>query len=286
VVRYAVSLEDGSPHMSDLSNQEKRKFERIFGMGSGYVLDFSNRTFGEFIEDTVARNIFDEKYNYGSGSKANRFRAFWNEEPNHLVARTLRGLIAHGQEQQLFKNDSPELMEACLKAIARLEQGTTVAELDALKPLTEDKDFEALAQEVRDAINANKLEAGLDRLHTFVIKFVRSLCEKRGLTSDRDKPLHSLFGEYVKRLRSEKHLESDMSERILKSSISILEAFNDVRNNQSLAHDNKLLIYDESLLIFNHVAASVRFLRSLEARITRRQKTQPAVNSNTDDIPF
>jgi len=55
-----------------------------------------------------------------------------------------------------------------------------------------------------------------------------------------------------------------MTERILKSSISILEAFNDVRNNMSLAHDNSILNYGESLLIFNHVSASIRFISKLE----------------------
>ena len=61
-------------------------------------------------------------------------------------------------------------------------------------------------------------------------------------------------------------IESEMTLRILKSSISTLEAFNDVRNNRSLAHDNPVLNYDEALLIFNHVAGSIRFLRALESR--------------------
>jgi hypothetical protein len=30
--------------MADLSGAEKRKLEKLFGMSSGYVLDFSNRT--------------------------------------------------------------------------------------------------------------------------------------------------------------------------------------------------------------------------------------------------
>ena len=47
--------------------------------------------------------------------------------------------------------------------------------------------------------------------------------------------LHSIFGEYVKRLRDEGWVESEMGVRILKPSISVLEAFNDVRNNRSLA---------------------------------------------------
>ena len=62
-------------------------------------------------------------------------------------------------------------------------------------------------------------------------------CEPHGIAITRDKPLHSVFGEYVKALRDGSYLESAMTERILKSSISVLEAFNDVRNNKSLAHD-------------------------------------------------
>jgi hypothetical protein len=61
---------------------------------------------------------------------------------------------------------------------------------------------------------------------------------KHVLTVTQSKPLHSLFGEYVKRLRDGGYVESEMAVRILKSSISTMEAFNDVRNNRSLAHDN------------------------------------------------
>jgi Abortive infection C-terminus len=76
-----------------------------------------------------------------------------------------------------------------------------------------------------------------------------------------------------------------MAERILRTSISTLQAFNDVRNNQSLAHDNPILGYDEALLIFNHVASSIRFLRSLEGRVQRRPPPA-ATDDLDDDIPF
>ena len=56
--------------MSDLTSSEKRKLEQLFSMGGGYVLDFSNRTFSEFIEESVRRDIYDARYDYGSGSKA------------------------------------------------------------------------------------------------------------------------------------------------------------------------------------------------------------------------
>ena len=91
-------------------------------------------------------------------------------------------------------------------------------------------------------------------------------CEPHGIEVNRDKALHSIFGEYVKALREGGHLESQMAERIMKSSMSVLESFNDVRKNKSLAHDNPILNYEASLLIFNHVAASIRFIKALEVK--------------------
>ena len=163
----------------------------------------------------------------------------------------------------------------------------SVAALDALAATAAERDFAVVAEHVREAIEKNQPEGALDRLHTFVIKFVRIACEPHGIDVNRDKPLHSVFGEYVRALRDGGHLESAMTERILKSSISVLEAFNDVRNHKSLAHDNPILNYEESLLIFNHVAASIRFIKSLEAKIKAKAvTTKAAADAWDDDVPF
>jgi Abortive infection C-terminus len=143
-----------------------------------------------------------------------------------------------------------------------------------------------LARVVRDSIEKNEPEAGLDRLHTFVTKLIRTLAEKRGVAIDRGKPLHSIFGEYVKALRKAGLVESEMTERILKSSISTMEAFNTVRNEESLAHDNPTLNYDESLLIFNHVCSAVRFIRALEARAERAGTAASSQGAIDEEIPF
>ena len=246
--------------MADLTNTEKRQFERLLGMGGGYVLDFSNRTFAEFVMDATGRDPYDAKYDRGS-SKANRLRGFWAAEPNRLVGKLMGEMLQYSRTS--VDNQDPALRAQCKRTVARLVQDNPVQELDALVALGNERDFEVVAKAVRDAIDRDELEAGLDRLHTFVIKYVRSLREAQGVVVDRDKPLHSVFGEYVKQLKQDGHLESEMTARILKSSISTLEAFNDVRNNRSLAHDNPVLSYEEALLIFNHVAASLRFLRSI-----------------------
>jgi hypothetical protein len=269
--------------MSNLTNIEKRKFEQLLNMGGGYVLDFSNRTFSEFVTDSTGCDPYERPYYHGN-SKANRLRGFWLEEPNGVVAKLMGDMLDYGVENGLFTGKDV-LLDACRRVVTRMLQERSVAEADALTAISNERDFDTVAKAVREAIEKNELEAALDRLHTFVVKYVRALCTQHGITVTREKPLHSLFGEYVKRLRDGGHIQSAMAERILRTSISTLEAFNDVRNNQSLAHDNPILGYDEALLIFNHVASSIRFLRSLAGRLQRRTP-QAAFNDDLDDIPF
>lgn len=268
--------------MSDLTAIEKRKLERAFGMGSGYVLNFSNRTFAEFFLDSFGIDIYDSKYDYGSGSKANRMRAFWEQESNHIVGRVLDLLFTEWNEFRGY-GDPDEPPEECLRIVRRLKESAPVPDIEVLTPNTEDESFEALARSVREAIDRHEPESGLDRLHTFVVKYFRVLCEKRGLDTPRDKPLHSLVGEYVKQLKKEGQLESDMAERIVKSSISILEAFNRVRNESSLAHDNKILNYHESFLIYSHVASVIRFVKAIERP---DRKTSDQGGEEFEDLPF
>lgn len=37
--------------MGDLSGSDRRRLEKLFGMGGGYVLNFSERTFGDFFDE-------------------------------------------------------------------------------------------------------------------------------------------------------------------------------------------------------------------------------------------
>jgi len=271
--------------MADLSPIEKRHLERMLEMGGGYVLDFSNRTFSEFILDVTGREIDDARYSYASGSKANRLRAFWAIEPNHVVGTLLRSLLQYRQASGSSPTLAADLEEACCRVIDRLLQSSPVEDLAAIEPTLDSRGFDLIVKAVRSSIDQNQPEVGLDRLHTFVVKYIRALCERHGISVDRGKALHALTGEYVKHLKRSGYIESDMTERIMKSSIGVLEAFNWVRNNQTMAHDNPILNYDESLLIFNHVASCVRFMSALEMRLAEAAVI-PIAEPEEDDIPF
>ena len=272
--------------MSDLVLIERTKLERQFQMGGGYVLNFSNRTFAEFVVESTGQDIDDAKYvQYAGGSKANRLRAFWAKEPNHLVGKLITDLLEYCRPPA-GDPDRDRLFEECERIAARLRDSAPVAAIDAITPEGSERGFEVLVRAVRDSIEKNEPEAGLDRLHTFITKFIRTLSERRGVTTDKGKPLHSIFGEYLKTLRAAGLIESEMTERILKSTISTMEAFNRVRNDRSLAHDNPTLSYDESLFIFNHVCSAVRFIRAVETRAETISSTEKSDETIDDEIPF
>lgn len=79
--------------MSRLSPLEKRYFEDLLGMGSGYVLDFTNDSFAEFFRDTVKIDIYEAKYAINSESKARRLRTFWELESDPIVGKVLSTLV-------------------------------------------------------------------------------------------------------------------------------------------------------------------------------------------------
>jgi hypothetical protein len=112
--------------MSDLTSIEKIKLEKLLEMDSGYVLDFSNRTFQEFILESLNIDIYDEKYNYHSGSKANRLRCFWKEESNSTVGELLEKLLEYWRTKRLvahwvISTEEENLFNECQKISERLK---------------------------------------------------------------------------------------------------------------------------------------------------------------------
>jgi hypothetical protein len=257
--------------MSDLSITDKIKFEKILEMNSGYVSDFSNRTFQSFILEITHNDIYDSKYSISGDSKANRLRTFWNIESNFTVGSLLLALINYWKMNRIANNveisiQEERLMWECLEIAENLKRKTSIKNIDVIKDISKEEDFLTLSKLIHESIYQNEPRTSLDRLHTLLTKYIRLLCEKKSINVDKNKPIHSLFGEYIKYLKLNKLIESEMTERILKSSISIIEAFNEVRNNKSLAHDNQLLNNRESILIINNIINTIDYIESIESK--------------------
>ena len=90
--------------MASLITNDKQILEKLFQMSGGCVLNFSNRTMEEFFRDDLDINIYDEKYNYASGSKANRMRGFWQVDSDYIVGKSIIKLIEYIKNQILINN--------------------------------------------------------------------------------------------------------------------------------------------------------------------------------------
>lgn len=98
--------------MSTLTMLEKQIFEDLFGMAGGYVLDFTNRTFSELVEEAVSKEIYADAYGFMGNSKANRLRAFWKLESNPVVGKLLYALLEWGEEQNSLQEGSGKVNQA------------------------------------------------------------------------------------------------------------------------------------------------------------------------------
>lgn len=78
--------------MSSLTDIEKRYLENLLGMQSGYVLDYSDPTFGEFFNRHKI-DIHGLKYQTYGTSKAKKMRAFWEIEADALVGTILSEML-------------------------------------------------------------------------------------------------------------------------------------------------------------------------------------------------
>lgn len=78
--------------MSSLTDIDKRYLERLLEMGSGYVLDYSDASFGEFFQRHKV-DIHGQKYQTYGTSKAKKLRAFWEQAPDELVGAVLSEML-------------------------------------------------------------------------------------------------------------------------------------------------------------------------------------------------
>ncbi|MCT1806694.1 hypothetical protein [Dermabacter hominis] len=72
-------------------NKVKSMLEDLFGMPSGYVMDFSNASFASFVEPWIGVDPYD-RY---QGAKAAVLRQIWAKEPSEVVAQLNLDLLDH-----------------------------------------------------------------------------------------------------------------------------------------------------------------------------------------------
>ncbi|QLI80278.1 hypothetical protein HZU75_01310 [Chitinibacter fontanus] len=120
--------------MSSITDSEKRYFEKLLGMSSGYVLDYTDPTFDEFFKRHNV-NIHGSKYQTYGTSKAKRLRAFWVQEQDALVGKVLGEMLDAYEAICALNNSNTEALalQKAREIIARLT-GTPLPSAQAEAP--------------------------------------------------------------------------------------------------------------------------------------------------------
>lgn len=127
--------------MADLDNGTKRKLELLFGMGGGYVLDFSNASFAEFVQTAIGIDPYEK---YPPASKAKLLRRIWHEEPLALVAKLNLELLEHWRVGKLVADDGLSESDSTLHDELTAEFG------EATTGSPEETDLQFLARDFGD----------------------------------------------------------------------------------------------------------------------------------------
>jgi 23S rRNA pseudoU1915 N3-methylase RlmH len=144
--------------MSSLHAKDRRSLETFLGMSSGYVLDFSDYTFGEFVSENTGLEIHSQRYTNEGTSKAKKLRAFWKLESDHIVGKLLLELIDYGVSLDL-EPEAKALAHRCRQIATRLLTGGP--SLTPLKEQAKVLNAKHLAEQIRRMESSIKADPSL-----------------------------------------------------------------------------------------------------------------------------
>lgn len=163
--------------MATMNFYEKQLIEEVFDMQGGCVLNFTNRTFGEFMKDVVSYDIYQK---YPGRSKAKIIRAFIDEESDAYVGKLIALLIKYMYTYGLVNDENIAKVEK-LNELAKLKLGLkTKVEPKVSKPIV--KDTNAINYDVlkSDLIKIDQLPSKQKKGYAFE-KFINKLFTTFGL---------------------------------------------------------------------------------------------------------
>jgi hypothetical protein len=98
--------------MTNIRAIDMMLIDDLFDMSSGYVLNFSDRTFALFFASELGVNIDDPRYAQGGNSKAKRLRYFLQNVDKPTVVRTLNALWEYREALRARARESERIEDA------------------------------------------------------------------------------------------------------------------------------------------------------------------------------
>ena len=251
--------------MSNLSPAEIKQITDIIEQsttnGKGFVWNFTNDDFKTFVLATTDKDIYDKKYETYGNSKIKRLKRFLEIEEDFNVKRLLEELKKYGVAKRKLKKTNRMKFE---KWIAELDNNKVELKItdDSFKS---NRSVKLIINNIERCIKDNNMCMAVDRLHTLFSGYIKYMCNKNKIETT-NKPLESLYSEYLNKLYLNKKLPEGISKTILSSSKKIMKDFDNVRNNMSPSHFNKIISNVEAEFLCIHIINLLNFLMKINTR--------------------
>lgn len=242
--------------------------DEVLIMHQGFVLDFSDATFNDFVRRRFGIDANAPTYTVDGTSKAKRLRALLRSLVPGAQAEVLRAFWEHRTLSRgvvrSVKLDQ-QVASDFLEMLSRLEASSPPIGSDPLEAFSDDPTLLTLIEAIQREIQANAPHAALDRLHTYCVKKFTDLLEREGEVVSDNEALHARAGRYINNMHQRGEI-GEYSAKIAKAAVKVMEQFNHVRNDQSLAHNNTILSVAEGRYVFETVTSLLRFIKTLDER--------------------
>ena len=223
--------------MAYFTSIEREMIEAAFGMGGGYVLDFTNRTFAEFIDEHLGFDPYN-KQEYRGLSKAKILRAILQEQNDSFAGKIILKLIEYREFKDISNSGDKYIKR--LTELGSSKLGRTASKPKKAKPSEQCTDA--------PAFNAKRHLANL-----LSIDQPQNTPQQKGYAFERF--LHDLFQAYDLSPRVSYRTEYDQIDGslVLDSNTVLLEA----------KYRSSSPTKDDLILFSNKIATKSQFVRGL-----------------------
>ena len=103
--------------MSELKFTTRETIEELFGMETGYVIDFSNSSFQRFVKGIINLDVYEDDGYEEYCSKANKLRQVIENESNIKVAKLVIALMKHYEDFRMKNNELTDYDKKKIKEV-------------------------------------------------------------------------------------------------------------------------------------------------------------------------
>lgn len=286
--------------MADLTAYEKEILENLLGLKNNSVLDMDKDEFLYFINKYIDIDL-DNFEEYQDLNSANLFRKMLEIESDYTVSVMLKHLLEWYLKHKYYEVEEDSSIEFDDTYFAnkiqhyseckRIENSLMFKDYYRI-PKQKNKELDILIDDIRESLGRDIPQLIIDRLHTFTMSFLRNICIEHNIEiiddNENKYSMTNLMGKIARYYEGNNVFESEFSIIAIKSSISIFEKFNQLRNGKSYAHANQTLNTLETNFAVKSIINVISFMDSMERMLKYLARIEDKKNRNIleIDLPF